>query len=700
MVAGASRFVVEHQIQNVFFSPRSPLRNNAMLSKKSIYFYDERLIPLTTIFLPNFSLAKHGPIAIVETFWIDRGRLGFDISHNTRTCLLHHQLRSIVQCQPRGEKHVLDLMFHNKTTCTSTDVYCGNGSEGLGKCSSIMIKDKVRVTGVPSEYFQMSQVDASLGSITVVSSNESLPTPVDIPLNSGSINSPETFEHVEGMLIRFPYTLVVSDFYTLARFGDIVLTKGSSRPYQFTHENNPDAGGYATYLISLAEQRIILDDDSNVQNPAIAGATDKPYAYPTAQGGFPNGGLSLTNKMRGGDTIENLTGVMHWSWAGASGTDAWRIRPVQGMEYTFTNVNVAPTTPQDMGGSLKVASFNVLNYFTTLNVRGANSIMEIDRQRSKIVAALLGLNADILGLIEIENSIEDEATLDLVDALNNAFGAGTYDFVKTGAIGTDQIKCAFLYKTTTVQLVGDYVVLDSSVDSRFIDDKNRPVLIQTFEEISSGGKLTIAVNHFKSKGSSCDSIGDPNLNDGQGNCPGTRANAALALADYLEIDPTRSGDPDILIIGDLNAYKNDDAITTLIARGYTDLTEEFGGPNAYGYVFDGQLGYLDHALANGSLLSQVTYITDWHVNADEMSLFDYNDCLLDGNEQSFRRKSCANGDLYSEDAIRSSDHDPVLIGFDLTTSPASSTIQYSTLGANMILMIQIFMCSLMCLVIK
>ena len=107
--------------------------------------------------------------------------------------------------------------------------------------------------------------------------------------------------------------------------------------------------------------------------------------------------------------------------------------------------------------------------------------------------------------------------------------------------------------------------------------------------------------------------------DGQGNCAGTRTNAALALADYLATDPTGSGDPDFLILGDLNSYRRETPITTLTGKGYTDLIEEHIGDDAYSFLFDGQLGYLDHALATQSLAAQVTGVTEWAINADEVA---------------------------------------------------------------------------------
>ena len=114
---------------------------------------------------------------------------------------------------------------------------------------------------------------------------------------------------------------------------------------------------------------------------------------------------------------------------------------------------------------------------------------------------------------------------------------------------------------------------------RFIDTRNRPALAQTFEEVATGARLTVVVNHFKSKGSGC-GAGDDDTTTGQGNCNGTRTLAAEALADWLATDPTGSGDEDLLIIGDLNSYAKEDPIAALQGAGYTDLVAEFGGPGA------------------------------------------------------------------------------------------------------------------------
>jgi endonuclease/exonuclease/phosphatase family metal-dependent hydrolase len=325
-----------------------------------------------------------------------------------------------------------------------------------------------------------------------------------------------------------------------------------------------------------------------------------------------------------------------------------------------------------VGGNLKVASFNVLNYFTTIDTgapicgplqnqecRGADTPEELARQRAKIVAALSAINADVVGLIEIENYPGNVPTADLVNGLNDMLGAGTYDFIVTGAIGTDAIRQALIYKPATVTPLGAFAILDASVDARFLDDYNRPALAQSFQDNATGGIFTVAVNHLKSKGSDCNDLGDPDLGDGAGNCNLTRLAAALALADWLATDPTGSGDADALIIGDLNSYDKEDPIDALLAAGYTDLLGYLQGEYAYSYVFDGQIGYLDYALANTALVDQVTGATAWHINADEPDLIDY--------DMSF--KLDAQDALYAPDAYRASDHDAIIVGLNLITMP-------------------------------
>ena len=569
---------------------------------------------------------------------------------------------------------------------TSEGVFVFDGTTAL---ANVSVGDRVRVTGTPSEFFNMTQI-GFVTDVKVCASNQAIPSaatltlPVpgipngDLTLATDAINA--YYEAFEGMMVKFPSTLKVSEYFELERYGQLVLTQGGRIP-SFTNASNPSATGYVNHQIKLAKTQIILDDKNNIQNYALSSGQPLPY---------PTGGLSITNRFRGGDSISSLTGVLHWSFAGLTGTDAWRIRPVEELyNYTFNSNNPRKPTAPDVGGTLKVASFNVLNYFTTIDTtasnstgpcspsgtqdcRGADSAVELARQSEKAAVALCGINADIFGLMEIENNTSDSLT-SLVTVANAIPGCGPYDFVNTGTIGGDAIKVGLLYKTTTVSTVGLHKLLDTSVDARFIDTKNRPTLAQTFMEVASGEKLTVAVNHLKSKGSDCLDVNDPDLNNGQGNCNLTRKNAASALVDWLATDPTNSGDTDYLIIGDLNSYAKEDPIKAILkgadnklntADDYVNLVNNFGGIGAYSYVFDGQTGYLDHALANKALLTQVTGTSDWHINSDEPVSFDYNDTIKDTGEASFEAKPSALP-LYEANQYRTSDHDPVIVGLKL-----------------------------------
>jgi Ca2+-binding RTX toxin-like protein len=109
----------------------------------------------------------------------------------------------------------------------------------------------------------------------------------------------------------------------------------------------------------------------------------------------------------------------------------------------------------------------------------------------------------------------------------------------------------------------------------------------------------------------------------------------------------------VIVIGDLNAYGMEDPILNLSNVGFVDQVARFNGQAGYSYVFDGEAGYLDHALANSSMSAQIIATTHWNINADEPSVIDYN--------TEFKPQ-----DLYTDAPYRSSDHDPVVIGLNLT----------------------------------
>lgn len=550
---------------------------------------------------------------------------------------------------------------------TSDGIFVYTGSADLVSAGQV-----VRVTGYARERFNQTTLNGSNSNTAAV------PAANIVQCGTGSVPATDVWmpfdslvypERYEGMLVRLPQSLVISEYFNYDRFGEIVLAlplDGEARPFTGTAIDEPGAPANARTLANSL-RRITLDDANSAQNPSVLR--------------HPNGDpFSLTNRFRGGDTVQNTIGVLGFDFS------LYRIFPTGPADYT--PVNLRPASPGPVGGSLRVAAMNTLNFFVTLDYptgdpldnkcgplqnvecRGADADqpLEFSRQRAKLLAALSGLDADIIGLNELENTTGVEPLADIVAGLNDLLGAGTYAYIDTGTIGTDAIKVGLIYKPARVTPVGAFQTIDSNDDPRFIDTKSRPSLAQTFQDVAAGGRFTVVVNHLKSKGSACDDIGDFDAGDGQGNCSGTRTLAAQALVDWLATDPTGSGDPDFIIMGDLNSYAMEDPIDAIKAGSddvvgtgddFTNLIAAFQGAYAYSYVFDGQFGYLDHALANASLLSQVTGAADWHINADEPDVLDYDTTF----------KPAAQDNLYEPNGYRSSDHDPVVVGLNVINAP-------------------------------
>ncbi len=522
--------------------------------------------------------------------------------------------------------------------------------DGDNPATDIDAGDLVEVTGTVVEHFGETQISAS--SVRVVGRGGVVARPLSLPFIAATTNSDgdpvADLERYEGMVVELLGTLTVSGHHNLERFGTVVLSEGG-RLVQFTNGNAPDIAGYTAHKEMNARRSIVLDDGLRVQNPAEIHYLDA--------------GAAANYSIRSGDTVDGVTGVLRYSrGSGGSGDETWRLMPT--VDPVFTAANPRPSAPA-VGGSVRVASFNVLNFFTTIDggqsncgpqadqsCRGADSSTEYARQLEKTVTALTMLDADIIGLIELENNASESLGA-LADAMNTRLGSADYAWVDTGTIHDDAIKTGFLYRSTRVSTLGNFALLNRGVDSRFNDARNRPALAQSFVLDADGAVLTVAVNHLKSKGSSCDADGDPNLGDGQGNCNITRTNAAAALADWLATDPTGSGDSDVLIIGDLNAYLEEDPLATLANAGFTNLLRAQAAP--YSFVFDAQAGALDHAIVSASLAPQVVATMEWHINADEPQLLDYN--LENGRDP---------GLFDGTTPYRASDHDPVVIGINLS----------------------------------
>jgi uncharacterized protein len=510
----------------------------------------------------------------------------------------------------------------------------------------VVVGQRILVTGTTREFYGGSdQGQTQLDPTAIINCG------TIAPVNATTVNLPipnlNMWEQYEGMLIKVNGPLTVTETFTLARFGEVVVSAGG-RLFQPTNYVEP--GPQAQAEQQLNDRRRLLIDDGRNGTPADG---QVPY-IPTTESVF-----------RQGFTTPNVTGVLGY------GFDNYRLQPTTPIEWIPAN----PREPAPLTASrLRVAGFNLLNYFNTFtncfgtqadNCRGADTVEEFNRQRQKTTMAIIGLDADVITVNELENDATDgsSAVETLIADLNEVTSTGAYAFINTGQIGTDAIRVGILYNTTTVTPVGTFVVLDN-VDP--FNRNTRPPLAQVFEEIGTGERFIVIANHFKSKGD-CPSAGHPNFagnndsGDGQGCWNADRMKAATEILNWINTDPYFDADPDVLIMGDLNSYAQEDPIDTLKAGGFTNLIQQFVGAGnfAYSYTFQGQSGYLDHALANASFAAQIVDAAEWHINADEPIGRDYNDDVPTTNENPLEVRQPY---LYQPNAYRSSDHDPVIVG--------------------------------------
>jgi predicted extracellular nuclease len=464
-------------------------------------------------------------------------------------------------------------------------------------------------------------------------------TPVELtlPLAPG-----DSLERLEGMLVTLHGPLTVQQNFFLARYGQLTLATGG-RVLAPTNRLPP---GPAAQALARADARraIVLDDGSARQNPS-------PVPFVADDG-----------TLRAGDTVSEVTGVIDYGLAStsAAGHGAWKIHSVQAPH--FVRANPRNAAPAAVGGTLKVAAANVDNFFSTVNdgahvcaprqvaadCRGARSEAAFERQRAKLVEALAAIDADVVALMEIENN-GAVALQSLVDALNARIGAASWAIVADPPEGTggDAIKVALIYRPARVRPLG-----------RARGDRdpvhNRSPLAQAFETVADGARLNLIVSHFKSR--RCDGAAGPELDrhDLQGCFSHRRLLQARALARFAAQVARRSDVADTLLVGDFNAYAQEDPVRALVAHGFADQVARFD-PDGYSYVFDGAAGRLDQVLASAGLTAKVTGVTEWHISADEPTLAD------DASTP--------------PTPWRASDHDPVVIGLALGVCGRPATMR-------------------------
>lgn len=557
-------------------------------------------------------------------------------------------------------------------------VYLGTGASASDYPE---INDSLTVTGQAAEYQEVTQLTNP--AITVEAEELAPVEPVAIEHLPAGDAAREAYE---SMLVQPTGDYTVSNNYQLNTFGEVGLAPGTEAFRQGTDVLPPstDPNSPVQQLMAeQAEQEVLLDDGRtpNYMNDA----TDVPLPY------IAQDDATTIKPLRTGDTVDFQNPVVvHYSH------DFWRFQPTEpvtgdtagtDLPIDWENSRDAEIGAMDqVGGEFSAATFNVLNYFTTLghtengcgyyediygnpvatdwcDVRGAYSESAFDDQQTKIVNAINQLDASVVSLEEIENTASitgnpadrDEALGLLVEALNTAAGGDKWAFVPSPdevGIDEDVIRNAFIYQPAEVQTVGQSRIFN---DPAYTGIARQP-LAQEFAPADADptaehtDTFVAVTNHFKSKGSVV--RGDGDQGDGQANNPNVRNTQSQALLEHLNAQEDWAGTP-TFILGDINSYSRETAMSTLINGGYTNIIEVHDDSEPT-YQFSGRLGSLDHALGNDEAMNLVEDAAVWNINADETIAFEYS------------RRNYNVVDFHDDSPFRSSDHDPIKVGFNLT----------------------------------
>jgi len=541
----------------------------------------------------------------------------------------------------------------------------------------------VTVTGTAGEYTGETQIaDPEVAPFDDCGSE---PAPVEfaeLPVGD------DAREAYEGMLVRLTGPHTVSNNYELNTFGSVGLAPGSEPFYQPTDVFPPssDPNSDVQKLTRSQALREVTLDDGRSRNYAKTD-TDTPLPY------LVTGGKTVKS-LRTGDIVTFTEPVIL-----GGRFDKWGLQPTapitgnsESLPITWDDSRAAEEAgPTVKDAELSLASFNVLNYFTSLGeneegckaytdregnnvtanwctVRGAWSQQAFERQQAKIVNAINTLDVSVLGLEEIENTASvtgdatrrDEALGKLVAALNADLTARgkepTWELVASPDTVPDQedvIRVAFIYNKSAVTPVGPSIIID---DSAYTGVARQP-LAQAFARVGHDkAEFVAVVNHFKSKGSVARD--DKDQNDGQGNNPKLRAAQARALTTAIESHDEWKAMP-LFIVGDLNSYTKEDTMTVLEDAGYTNIATEYD--SGHSYQFAGRIGSLDHAFGNAAAMKLVVDADVWDINSDESIAFEYS------------RENYNIAPLVDNSVFRSSDHDPIKVAFNLGGGTPSDT---------------------------
>lgn len=588
--------------------------------------------------------------------------------------------------QTPGTGGAIDLATH--TASEAIFVYAKTSAV----TSEVALGDTVRVTGKAGEFNGLTQLSVEAGAATKIAA-VAAPAPVVLTTWPSSASQRET---LESMLVTVSSTFTVTNTNNTNRYGEVGLAAGDRVLRQPTDVARPGTPEAAAVAADNAARGVVLDDGGSLDYAARAN---------NGTGALLNGDLTPAYVSLDHPVVVGGTATLSGSFVLDYRNNTWKLNPASFLtgdghtqgQATFTNPRTS--APKDVGGDISVGSFNVLNYFTTLgssdpaclaytdregigrnvrtgcDLRGAWGADDLARQQSKIVSAINTLDASVVGLMEIENSLKttpstpDTAVSTLVDALNAAAGTAKWAYVPASAqlpdaSQQDVIRNAIIYQPARVQRDGEALALGTQSGSGQAFDNAREPIAQRFVPAGGGESLLFVVNHFKSKGSTGASGAQADQKDGQGAWNPARVAQATALRDW--VSSLSTGGQAAVLVGDFNSYTREDPLQVLYDAGYVDAESSLEVGRST-YSFDGLSGSLDHVLLNAAANKRVTGGDVWNINSGESVALEYS-------------RYNNHGTLFWQDGpYRSSDHDPLKVGLSSGTD-APTTIDILTIN--------------------
>ena len=316
-----------------------------------------------------------------------------------------------------------------------------------------------------------------------------------------------------------------------------------------------------------------------------------------------------------GSPISNITGVM------AHDGRALRLS-LQSLSTGTATDFALPGTAK--AGALRIVGMNLHNYFNGdgkgqgfPTPRGAKTIEGFEQQRDRIGAAIKVLDPHVLGVMELENDGfgPDSAAADFIQLAHDATR-------KTWAVarpvedntGSDKITVGLFYRSDLLEAIGPAQTLTGPEFRR-----SRQPLAQVFKKRPNGETILVVVNHLKSKGSCLESGQDADQKDGQGCWNPMRLASAKKMSAWVKTIAASTGTDNILILGDMNAYRNEDPINAIRDAGFTELMDKKQRDKeqgqVYSFVYFGQHGTLDYAFSSDAMLPNVEQAFIWNINA-------------------------------------------------------------------------------------